>query len=88
MQFEPELPEEADEELEEEEEAEEMEEAEPQEEEAADNAVLGEGEADGATKSSPTGAKPRGRPPTWRSRFWDEGADPLSKGLPYTGRPL
>jgi len=80
LQFEPELPEE--------------EEDEP--EEACEDAVQGEEhlaapedeDAAAVLPPPPTGARARDRPPTRRSRFWGENEDPLSKGLPYTGRPL
>ena len=83
LQFEPELPDESDEE----EEPEEL--ANQEEEEAGEDAVLGQDEdAARAVMPPPTGERARDRPPTRRSRFWSEGEDPLSKGLPYTGRPL
>jgi len=83
LQFEPELPEES-----EEEEEEEL--ANQEEEEAGEDAVLEEDEdaAAAAMPPPPTGARPWDRPPTRRSCFWGKGEDPLSKGLPYTGRPL
>jgi hypothetical protein len=87
LQFEPELPEE---------EEEEPEELENQEEEADLKDVAGQDavpeDEDAAAAAMPppppTGARARDRPPTRRSRFWEKGEDPLSKGLPYTGRPL
>ena len=81
MQFEPELPEE-EMDLEEEEAN--------QEEEAGEDAVSEDEDAAAAAMPPPppTGAGPRERPPTRRSRFWSEGEEPLTKGLPYTGRPL
>ena len=85
LQFEPELPDESDEE----EEPEEL--ANQEEEEAGEDAVLEEDEEAAAAvmpPPPPTGARPRDRPQTRRSRFWGKGEDPLSKGLPYTGRPL
>jgi len=80
LQFEPELPEE---EADKEEEADMGDEAAVQEEEDA----VREDEA-AAAMPPPTGTGPRERPPTRRSRFWSEGQEPLTKGLPYTGRPL
>jgi len=83
LQFEPELPEEKEESDEEEEVN--------QEEEAGEDAVP-EGNEDAARAAMPppppAGAGPRDRPPTRRSRFWSEGEEPLSKGLPYTGKAL
>jgi len=82
LQFEPELPDEGEEEPEEEEAN--------QEEEAGEDAVPEGNEvaAAAAMPPPPTGAGPRDRPPTRRSRFWSEGEEPLSKGLPYTGKAL
>jgi len=86
LQFEPELPEDS----EEEEEMDLGEEEASQEEEAGEDAVPEGNEvaAAAAMPPPPTGARARDRPPTRRSQFWNEGEDPLSKGLPYTGRPL
>jgi len=88
LQFEPELPEEEEESDEEEEANQEEagEDAVPEDEDAAR-----EDEAAAAASMPPpqsSGAGTRDRPPTRRSRFWGKGEDPLSKGLPYTGRPL
>ena len=88
LQFEPELPDES----EEEEGPEEPGELANQEENGAgEDAVLGQD--DDAARAAmppppPAGAGPRDRPPTRRSRFWSEGEEPLSKGLPYTGKAL
>jgi len=84
LQFEPELPTE---------ESDEGEEEADLEDEAAmeeENAVREDEDAAAAAMPPPppTGAGPRERPPTRRSRFWSEGEEPLTKGLPYTGRPL
>jgi hypothetical protein len=83
LQFEPELPEDSDEEEEPEELA--------NQEEAGEDAVP-DGNEDAARAAMPpppsAGAGPRDRPPTRRSRFWSEGEEPLSKGLPYTGKAL
>jgi len=81
LQFEPELPEE--------EESDKEEEANPEEEAGEDAVPEGDEAAAAAIMPPPlTGARPRNRPPTRRSRFWSEGEEPLTKGLPYTGRPL
>ena len=84
MQFEPELPNESEEE-------EGPEELANEENGAGEDAVLGQD--DDAARAAmppppPAGAGPRDRPPTRRSRFWSEGEEPLSKGLPYTGKAL
>jgi len=79
LQFEPELPDDSEEEEEMDLGEEEGEDAVPEDEDAAAAAM---------PPPPPTGAGPWERPPTRRSRLWGKGEDPLSKGLPYTGRPL